>query len=722
MAAAARYSWLLLPGFTPLHPMSVRIALFVVVLWSVGGAAAQPAPERPSDDLLTRPALQAVVEAQVSRDGDSLRAMLEATDADVRGRAAFALASVQDTAAVPALLSRLKDSVPLVRIDATLALGQMPPERVPETPLLRTLRFERDARVQRRLIEALGKTGDSASLKDLLRLRPPADRNPALALSLARYGMRGIIDSAATNWLTEHLRAEDPWTRRNAAYALGRVDALAAGRADTIRAVLDDLASDDPAAMHLLRALGTAGDSTDGSRVADWLRTAPRPEGGSSLRAAPRPQGGSSRRAAPDWRTRVEAARALADLSAAGTSRAALVSALDDDHPLVARTAAETLARLDWSSARSSAIGAWLDAHPDQWRVTAPLLRGLARNGTSGRVLRTVARWRTDRPTVAYAAALPALAPINAARADTLLEAALRSDDRRVAASGVQAVVARWERTRPDGAEATFRRLSTAVRRGDPALLYHSAPALADSVFVPMGAADTLAATYRTLTTPDDLEGMTAVLEALGTLGGPPAEPVLRSALDHPHPTVRQAAAQGLSEVTDTTVTAAATPLPETPSIDWEYLQELGPHPRLTLETNRGTVTIELDAEQAPQTVQAITRFARDGRYDGVPVHRVVPNFVVQGGDFARRDGFGGPGVFLRTEATRIGHRRGTVGMASAGKDTEGSQFFIPHSMQPHLDGDYTAFGRVTDGMDVVDQLRAFDRIESARVEATGKQ
>jgi peptidylprolyl isomerase len=153
--------------------------------------------------------------------------------------------------------------------------------------------------------------------------------------------------------------------------------------------------------------------------------------------------------------------------------------------------------------------------------------------------------------------------------------------------------------------------------------------------------------------------------------------------------------------------------------MDWESLRVLGPHPRLVLETNQGTVTIELDTEQAPQTTQAITRFARNGRYDGVPFHRVVPNFVVQGGDFARRDGFGGPGVFLRTEATRIGHRRGTVGMASAGKDTEGSQFFIPHSMQPHLDGSYTAFGRVTDGMEVVDQLRAFDRIESVRVEAT---
>jgi len=137
------------------------------------------------------------------------------------------------------------------------------------------------------------------------------------------------------------------------------------------------------------------------------------------------------------------------------------------------------------------------------------------------------------------------------------------------------------------------------------------------------------------------------------------------------------------------------------------------------LETNRGTVTIKLDTEQAPQTVQAITQFAKDGRYDGVPFHRIVPNFVVQGGDFARRDGFGGPGFFLRTEITRLGHRRGTIGMASAGKDTEGSQFFIPHSMQPHLDSGYTAFGTVVKGMDIVDQLRVNDRITNATVRSS---
>ncbi len=676
--------------------MRTWLALPLVCLWSLTGAAAQPMPERPSDDLLTHPALQAVVEAQVDRNGVLLREKLGADDADVRARAALALASVRDTSAIPGLLDLLSDSVPLVRTDAAFALGQMP-SGVPGAPLLETLSFERDPSVQRRLIEALGTTGDAQSLRGLIRLRPPPARHADLALTIARYGMRGVTDSTATTWLLNHLRADDPWTRRNAAYALGRVEALAEGRADTLRAVLNDVSPDDPAAMHLLRALGTAGDSTDASRLGNWLRTA------------------------PDWRTRVEAARALSALSSPDASQSILVGTLNDGHPLVARTVAETLAGLEWSPDRRAAVGAWLDAHPDRWRVAAPLLRGLARNGRPERALNTIARWRTERSPTAYAAALSALAPIDAPRADSLLADALRSDDVRVAAAGVQALTARWERIRPTSAEATFEQLSAAVRRGDPALLYHGAPALADSAFAPRGAADTLAATYRTLATPDDLEGMTAVLGALGTLGGSTARTILRDALDHPHHAVRRAAAQGLSNMTDTTVTAPATPRPETPSIDWTYLQELGPHPRLLLETNQGPVTIELDAEQAPQTVQAITRFAREGRYDGVPFHRVVPNFVAQGGDFARRDGFGGPGFFLRTEATRIGHRRGTIGMASAGKDTEGSQFFIPHSMQPHLDGGYTAFGRVTDGMDVVDRLRAFDRIEDARVEATGE-
>ena len=672
------------------------VLLGLLLLLAAVPAAAQPSPDRPGDDLLSRPDVQAVVEAQVERDRSALRNALDADEPAVRARAAFAFASVPDTSAIPALLSRLTDGVPLVRTDAALALGQMP-SGVPAERLLEVLRYERDDTMQRRLVEALGKTGDAASQDALLALRLPPPRDEDVALALARYGMRGHADAGAAAWLAEHLTARSASTRRHAAYAFGRVEALVQqlpGRADTLRHALDGYRSGDLAAQHLLRALGRLDDPADTRRLADWLESG------------------------TDWRIRVEAARALAGPDTAA-ARTALVQALDDDHPLVARTAATALAPADWPAETTTAVGVWIDAHPDRWRVVAPLLEGLARNGQPRRVLRVVRRWQTERSPFAVAAALPALAYVDRPAADTLLAEASRADDPRIAAAAVQGLVARWERVRPDRTDRFFRLLSAATRRGDPALLYHGASALTDSLFAARGAADTLAATYRTLTLPADLEGMTATLEALAAIGDATARSVLRTALDAPHPAVRRAAAEGLSALTDTAVTAPRRPLPETTPLDWDFLADLGPAPRLTLETTRGTVVLELDTEQAPQTVQAICRFAREGRYDGVPFHRVVPNFVVQGGDFARRDGFGGPDAFLRTEITRIGHRRGTIGMASAGRDTEGSQFFVPHSMQPHLNGAYTAFGRVVRGMEVVDRLRVGDRIEAATVTPT---
>jgi len=668
--------------------------LALISLFWIGGALGQPLPDRPDDQLLARPALQALAEAQVARDTAALRAALQSDASSVRARGALGLASVPDTAAIPALVDLLDHGVPAVRTDAAFALAQMPTAAASDD-LLEALRFERHADMQRLLVHALGKTGDAASLQALLEIGLPARRAPDVALALARYGMRGIVDSTATNWLADRLSAPDAWTRRNAAYAFGRVDTLARGRAPSLRAALDSLASDDPAAMHLLRALGRVGDTTDAEQASRWLR------------------GGG------DWRTRVEAARALASGTERPPARSALLRGLNDDHPLVARTAAASLAEADWDASTTTSVRRWMGVHESRWRVIAPLLQGLARNGHPAPVLRTVEAWRTERGPVPYAAALPALAPLDTARADTLIDRALRHEDVRIAAAGVDALLARWARTRPSGAASTFAQLAAATRRAAPALLYRTAPALADSAFADRGAADTLATVYRSLSTPDDLEGMTSILDALGSLGGAPALSTLRGALDHPHHAVRQAAASALASATDTTVTAAPRPLPDPPPLDWAYLQELGPHPRLILETPRGTVALKLDTEQAPQTVQAITRFAREGRYEGVPFHRVVPNFVVQGGDVARRTGFGGPGFFLRTEVTRLGHRRGTVGMASAGKDTEGSQFFVSHSMQPHLDGRYTSFGTVVEGMEVVDQLRVNDRIIEARVAPT---
>jgi cyclophilin family peptidyl-prolyl cis-trans isomerase len=137
--------------------------------------------------------------------------------------------------------------------------------------------------------------------------------------------------------------------------------------------------------------------------------------------------------------------------------------------------------------------------------------------------------------------------------------------------------------------------------------------------------------------------------------------------------------------------------------------------PRAILHTRRGRIEILLDVVETPLTTQSFMDLARRGFYDGLTFHRVEPNFVVQAG-CPRGDGNGGPGYALRCEIGQRPYGRGAVGMALSGKDTGGSQFFITHSAQPHLDGGYTLFGRVTGGMDVVDQIRPGDVIEHVEI------
>ena len=141
-------------------------------------------------------------------------------------------------------------------------------------------------------------------------------------------------------------------------------------------------------------------------------------------------------------------------------------------------------------------------------------------------------------------------------------------------------------------------------------------------------------------------------------------------------------------------------------------------------ETSSGSITAELFDEEVPGTVANFEKLANDGFYDGTRFHRVIDNFMIQGGDPYSRDpgdrrtGTGGPGYTIKCETHRNTHHHvaGTLSMAHAGKDTGGSQFFICHSPQPHLDGQHTVFGQVTEGQDVVDAIRKNDQITSIRV------
>ena len=131
--------------------------------------------------------------------------------------------------------------------------------------------------------------------------------------------------------------------------------------------------------------------------------------------------------------------------------------------------------------------------------------------------------------------------------------------------------------------------------------------------------------------------------------------------------------------------------------------------------TTKGSFTIELLPDEAPLTVDNFAELARRGYYRGITFHRVVPNFVAQLGD-PRGDGSGGPGYTIRCEVNEVPYDRGAVGMALSGKDTGGSQWFVTHAPQPHLDGGYTVFGRVVSGMNVIDSIVRGDIIRSITV------
>lgn len=151
--------------------------------------------------------------------------------------------------------------------------------------------------------------------------------------------------------------------------------------------------------------------------------------------------------------------------------------------------------------------------------------------------------------------------------------------------------------------------------------------------------------------------------------------------------------------------------------------QEKRMHPFAVIVMEKGgEIRIELFPEDAPKTVESFLGLSKKGFYDGLTFHRVVPGFVAQGGD-PKGDGTGGPGYTLKAEFNKRKHVRGTMAMARAQHpDSAGSQFYICFAPTPHLDGQYTVFGQVVGGMEVVDRIRVGDRMKTIRVEEAPRE
>jgi cyclophilin family peptidyl-prolyl cis-trans isomerase/HEAT repeat protein len=667
----------------------------VVVDLPVGEAP--PPATRPRDGLLGNPELQAVVDLQVARDGEGLRDLLVSQNAAVRARAAFALGSVQFPEAGSALTGLLTDPEAAVRRDAAFALGQlMDPAYGPA--LLGAFGNEEDAGVRAGLLEAIGKAGDARVLEPLIALDLSGQESAARNLAVSRLGLRGITLPTSISFLVAALKSDIPQARMNAAYYFGRNASAEpwARSSNSVRFVLDSLPPSDPLAMQLLLGLAALGDQGDHARFLSWMKKS------------------------PDWRTRASAARGLTGRADNTLVRVGLLEALGEPSTHVGVSAATALSGLqELGPGERDALKEWIEDHPQDWRTAGPLLALLGRSGEGPFLREWLDSW-AEEDVIPRTRGVGALVFVPNPEATQWLMDAAESSQSRVRGTALGGLARRWRVERKDDATVLryFQAFANGLRTGDPSAGFVAGPALADSAFLPLGSMDVLTNQYRASSVSDDLEVMQVLLRAIGATGTPEGEAFVRQASEGDNTALRTTAIAVLAELTGEEVETPVEASGPDREVDWAALGELGARPRLILETEKGVVTLILDTESAPLTVQTIAGFAQEGLYNDTPFHRVVPNFVIQGGDFSRQDGFGGPGFSIRSEFTQIPYQRGVLGMASSGKDTEGSQFFIMHSMAPHLDGGYTSFGWVESGMDVVDVLYEDDRIVSARVEA----
>lgn len=647
---------------------------------------------------------------------------LSSPQAELRRRACLALANIQDTTTVPSIIPLLADGSWRVRQAAAYALGQIRSERV-WVSLASRLNKERHAEVIARLLEALGKCADADGLDRVLAYRVAKDQaslKADQALALARFALRGVRSKQSIEFATRLLDDESSAVQWTALYALWRSapDSSLARALSQKSSRLKALArSKNPDVRRTLAMLCGRVQGRSARSVLKELAT-----------AEPWPG---------NWRVRTQLVRSLAahvsvDPSFVGVLsthlthrsanvRLATLSALTGleakalGRSSATKALAERLARLGSSereipSHRAEAIKAFARLFPEQYRfdrllddaatpaqVSAGVLQSLA-NLPSRKHMGIVLKHLDDRSL-----------PVAMAAWETM-----------------PAVVA-WSVKEPDAelsdvASRVAHSIKSSLLRSDMALTTLVAQAVADSVLIGVLNAEGLLTqvtedlmlAYAELSSPDDVEAMQSVVLTLGLIGDVKAIPVLERALGDPDRTVAVRAAAALQQVTgrDYSLQVPASSEPLATDYDWTTLESIPAAQKVVLVTTKGTITLELMAQEAPFTVMSFVKLVRKHFYDGLSFHRVVPDFVVQGGD-PRGDGWGGPGYSIRTEVGLERYNRGMVGIASAGKDTEGCQFFITHSSQPHLDGRYTIFGRVVKGMEVVDAIQIGDSITS---------
>jgi len=639
--------------------------------------------------------LQLEDERQLKGSGGDLMALLQDSEARTRRRAALAAGRVRLPDAVPGLITLLESDKDLeVRQMAAFAMGLIGDASA--ATALSTALADPDPTIQGRAAEALGLIGH----------KPAASAIGAMvAAHVAAGALNGVNADDLGMPKTPPVEA-----LRLGVYALvrlGSYEALAAGVLDRdgqprsrwwpVAFALQRI-NDARAVPALLTLLSGEGQLT--------RAFAARGLGGLKDQRATAPMLAIADNATEPLAVRIQAVRALAQLGNANGApvlmRLITSAQVNQNLQLEAITALGQLRH-------AGAVELLIDLVSASWpSVRSAALQALARTDADTFVS-AISALDPDAHWSVRAALASVLGELGKERGEGPLTNMLRDGDQRVISPVIDALA-------KVGAASAIPEMLTRLKADDQVVRGAAARALATLKAPGSTAAltEALALSQR-----DGLYvARAATLDALTAIDPVAARPALVAALADKDWAVRVRAAEQLRKLDaafDVSAMRPAPPpaLPELSALDTLLAPKYSP--TAYIDTSKGTIQFELAVIDAPRTVANFIALARKNYFRGVQLHRVVPDFVVQDGD-PRGDGEGGPGYTIRDEINQRPYLRGTVGMALDWADTGGSQFFITHSPQPHLDGRYTVFGQVISGMDVVDRLQQWDTIERIRI------
>jgi cyclophilin family peptidyl-prolyl cis-trans isomerase/HEAT repeat protein len=653
-------------------------------------------------------------EMQRSFGIDALAARLDDGDAAVRARALRGLGRTGGDRAVSLLRERLGAATTAEDRIAAMGALALAADSAAAPDVAAALASATSPAERRTALETLGRIGTADQLAAVAGALgdDAAEVRAAAAVALGVYGRRSIAltDAATDALLSVDVAARE--IRYGQAYALARAhEPKSRGVVDKVLAALTEDA--DPE----IRATAVVGLARRGVDARDRFARALEDD---------------------DARVRVQAVRALSGASATPASRRALAQWLGgewerlrvDPELLVSprvQPVIEALTALG-SHGREASVRAVLrsiarpqpdnskwSSSPAQQRsidaVTCLATAGLGdANGVLGCGEPSGAGWP-----VHYRRALAA----RLATGDALI-GLIQDADARVRAAALEAAIGRKRLI-----DSALQPISAAIASASPVEVGTVVDALAARARrgdAPAFVSLIRGRVERELAGTDGAADPELLITLFGALiaGGKADDAALCArALAHANRTIRDKARECIAALTPDAKPADVAPSapPDPPPAD--PADVIGKRVTWTLATSKGDVTIELDADAAPWTVAVLAKLAQRGFYNGLPWHRVVGDFVVQGGD-PTGSGWGGPGYLVPAEPTATGdggrYDRGAVGIADAGVDTGGCQFFIMHSRAPHLEGRYTKIGRVTAGMDIVDALIVGDTIEQIGV------